>query len=119
MNQLLSPDDLPPIHKTLFDEVLQQQLERSMSQHFYEHCSRITQILLSKCEWHLTTCSSALILVIECSDIGVYWYITSHLAQIAEQLQSFAGDSRIRVVPPAGMGIAFELGVDEIRPDRL
>lgn len=117
MNQILSSDDLPPLHKTPFDELLQQQLERSISQHFFEHCSRVTQIMLNNCIWNLTICSSGLILVLQCSSSGVYWYITSHLAQIAEQLQSFAGNARIRIVPPAGMGIAFELGVDDIKPD--
>jgi hypothetical protein len=111
------PDDLPAAQPSSLDAILQHQLAKSVSQHFYESCTRITQILLTSCKWRLSPHANALILTITCPDAGTYWYITSHLKEIARQLAAFAGDARIRVLPPQGIGVPFEMGLDEILPN--
>ena len=110
----LPSDDLPPTEATQLDKILRFQLERSTGRYFYEACDRITQALLSNCQWYITTDASNLTLVIDCPDIVSYWHIVSNIAQIGNRLERFASSAKIRVYPPSGKGTPFEIGVNEI-----
>ncbi len=114
----LPPDDLPPVAATQLDRILRRQLEESTGKCFYQVCDRITQALLSTCEWYITTNSSALMLFIACPDVVTYWNIVSNIAQLGGRLERFASSAKIRVYPPVGKGTPFEIGVDEISADR-
>lgn len=119
MNQsFLPPDDLPPVQVTQLDRILRRQLEESTGKRFYEVCGRITKVLLSSCEWYVTTNVSGLTLVIACPDITTYWNIVSDIEQIGNRLQRFSSSAQIRVCPPVGKGTPFEIRVDEISTHR-
>lgn len=110
----LPPDDLPPAKAGGLDRLLRRQLEESTSKRFYEACDRITQLLLSSCEWYITTNASALTLVINCPDVATNWYILSNIVAIGSRLEQFSSSAKIRVCPPIGKGTPFEIRVDEI-----
>ncbi|MDF5715335.1 MAG: hypothetical protein PUP93_15995 [Rhizonema sp. NSF051] len=110
----LPADDLPPTETTQLDQILRFQLERSTGRYFYEACDRITQSLLSSCQWYLMTDNSTLKLVIDCPDIVTYWHIVSNITQISYRLERFVSDAKIRVYPPFGKGIPFEISVEEV-----
>ncbi len=111
----LHPDDLPPQETTQIDKMLYRELEHSSGVCFYQACDRITQTLLSSCEWYITTNINTLMLVIDCPDIVTYWHIVSNIAQIGNKLEQVAtGSAKIRVYPPTGKGMPFEISVSEI-----
>jgi hypothetical protein len=111
---LLPPDDLPPVEVTKQDGMLHLELERSTGRCFYQACDRITRTLLSNCQWYLTTNGPTLILVIDCPDIVSYWHIVSNIAPLGNKLERFTSNAKIRVYPPMGKGMPFEIGVNEI-----
>ncbi len=110
---LLPPDDLPPVEVTKQDGMLHMELERSIGRCFYQACDRITQVLLSNCQWYLTK-NATLMLIIDCPDIVSYWHIVSNIPQLGNRLARFANDAKIRVYPPFGKGMPFEIGINEI-----
>ena len=110
----LPADDLPPTEATGIDKMLLQQLERSTGRCFFEACDRITRALLSSCQWYITTDGSTLMLVIDAPDIVTYWHIVSNITQIGSRLQRFASSAKVRVYPPFGKGLPFEISVSEI-----
>ncbi|MBR8833134.1 MAG: hypothetical protein DSM106950_03575 [Stigonema ocellatum SAG 48.90 = DSM 106950] len=115
MNKSFLPaDDLPPTEATQIDRILHSQLERSTGRCFYEACDRITQALLSSCQWYITTHAEILMLVIDCPDIVTYWHIVSNIPQIGNRLERVASSAKIRVYPPFGKGTPFEISVNEI-----
>ena len=115
MNKSFLPaDDLPPTEVTQLDQILRFQLERSTGRCFYEACDRITQSLLSSCQWYLMTDNSTFKLVIDCPDIVIYWHIVSNITQIGYRLERFASNAKIRVYPPFGKGMPFEISVEEV-----
>ncbi|ADI65053.1 hypothetical protein [Trichormus azollae] len=111
---LLPPDDLPPMEVTKQDGMLQMELEQSIGRYFYYGCDHITQVLLSNCQWYMTKNSSALMLIIDCPDIVSYWHIVSKIPQLGNRLERLTKDAKIRVYPPFGKGMPFEIGVNEI-----
>lgn len=110
----LPPDDLPPTEVTKQDGMLHLELERSTGICFFQACDRITQVLLSKCQWYLTRNSTTLTLIIDCPDIVSYWHIVSNIPQLGNRLERFTSDAKIRVYPPFGKGTPFEIRVNEI-----
>lgn len=111
----LPPDDLPAANQTQADKLLRWELEQSTGKCFYEACDRITQALLSNCQWYLTTNASTLMLVIDCPDIVSYWHIVSNIPQLGNRLERFSSaNAKIRVYPPMGKGTPFEISVNEI-----
>ncbi len=110
----LPPDDLPPTEVTKQDGMLHLELERSTGICFFQACDRITQVLLSKCQWYLTKNSTTLTLIIDCPDIVSYWHIVSNIPQLGNRLERFTSDAKIRVYPPFGKGNPFEIRVNEI-----
>ncbi|MDB9445400.1 hypothetical protein [Anabaena sp. CS-542/02] len=110
----LPPDDLPPSEVTKQDGMLHLELERSTGICFFQACDRITQVLLSKCQWYLTKNSTTLTLIIDCPDIVSYWHIVSNIPQLGNRLERFTSDAKIRVYPPFGKGTPFEIRVNEI-----
>jgi hypothetical protein len=112
--QQLPPDDLPPTEVTKQDGMLHLELERSTGICFFQACDRITQVLLSKCQWYLTKNSTTLTLIIDCPDIVSYWHIVSNIPQLGNRLERFTSDAKIRVYPPFGKGTPFEIRVNEI-----
>ncbi|AKG23831.1 hypothetical protein [Calothrix sp. 336/3] len=110
----LHPDDMPPLEVTPLDQMLRLELERSTGLCFYEDCDRITQMLLSTCHWYVTTDANSLKLIIDCPDIITYWHIINNITHLSSRLEPFASSAKIRVHPPLGKGIPFEISVDEI-----
>ncbi|MEC4815647.1 MAG: hypothetical protein SAK29_20575 [Scytonema sp. PMC 1069.18] len=107
-------DDLHPIQPTSADIILRQQLEYSISQYFYTGCDRNLQDLLSNCRWYVTTLNAAMTLVIECPDQVTNWRILQQLVPMAERLHQVVTSAKIRVCPPKGRGMPFEMRVDEL-----
>ncbi|WP_414548880.1 hypothetical protein [Anabaena sp. CCY 0017] len=110
----LPPDDLPPTEVTKQDGMLHLELERSTGRCFFHACDRITQVLLSNCQWYLTKNSTTLTLIIDCPDIVSYWHIVSNIPQLGNRLERFTHNAKIRVYPPFGKGKPFEISVNEI-----
>ncbi|MDX2099445.1 MAG: hypothetical protein SFW36_16825, partial [Leptolyngbyaceae cyanobacterium bins.59] len=81
---------------------------------FYEACDGVTQSLLTRCEWHMTTQSRALTLIIHCPDAGFVWRVLNNLIPLGTQLERFSERARIRITPPIGTGSPFEMRVDEL-----
>jgi hypothetical protein len=111
---LLPPDDLPPAEVTKLDGMLHLEFEQSTGRCFYQACDRITQALLAHCQWYLTTNATTLMLIIDCPDIVSYWHIVSNIPQLGNRLERFTSNAKIRVYPPFGKGMPFEIGVNEI-----
>lgn len=112
-NTLALPDDCANADARS-DKMLCQQLEEYAGIYFYESCDRYTQSLLSSCEWHITTNSSALTLVITCPDSMVNWRVLKNIGQIGRWLEQLTSSAKIRVCPPIGMGTPSEIRVDEL-----
>jgi hypothetical protein len=110
----LPPDDMPPVEGSEFDGILRRELEQSTTRCFYEACDRITQTLLSMCQWHMTTNFGPLMLIIQCPDMPTFWNIMSDISQLGNRLKRFANRAKIRVCPPPDNGAPFEIRVDEI-----
>jgi hypothetical protein len=111
---LLPPDDLPPTQVTKQDGMLHLELERSTGRCFFQACDRITQVLLSNCQWYLSQNNTTLTLIIDCPDIVSYWHIVSNIPQLGNRLERFTSNAKIRVYPPFGKGKPFEISVNEI-----
>ncbi|WP_414543614.1 hypothetical protein [Nostoc sp. CCY0012] len=111
---LLPPDDLPPTQMTKQDGMLHLELERSTGRCFFQACDRITQVLLSNCQWYLTKNGTTLMLIVDCPDLVSYWHIVSNIPQLGNRLERFTHNAKIRVYPPFGKGAPFEISVNEI-----
>ncbi|WP_017656023.1 hypothetical protein [Fortiea contorta] len=111
---LLPPDDLPPAEVTKLDGMLHLEFEQSTGRCFYQACDRITQALLARCQWYLTNNGTTLMLIIDCPDVVSYWHIVSNIPQLGNRLERFTSHAKIRVYPPFGKGMPFEIGVNEI-----
>lgn len=113
-NYSQSPDDKPPENVSQLDKMMQVELERSIARCVYEECDRITQSLLSNCQWYVTNQASVLKLIIDCPDVVSYWHIVSNIPQIGSRLERFSKNAKIRVYPPTGKGMPFEISISEI-----
>ncbi|MFN6538617.1 MAG: hypothetical protein RM021_020010 [Nostoc sp. EkiNYC01] len=107
-------DDSHPVQPTSADIILRQQLEYSISKYFYEGCDRTIQNLLSNCRWYVTTHASAMTLVIECPDQVSNWRILQQIVPMGTLLNQIISSAKIRVCPPEGQGVPFEMRVDEL-----
>lgn len=95
---LLPPDDQAPDFTPL-DRSLQLQLEEAVSKHFYAGCDRITQTLLSQCQWSIAVNLDLPTLAITCPDAEKYWHIVHNIENISKYLQRVTFTSRIEVIP--------------------
>jgi hypothetical protein len=111
---LLPPDDLPSPKVSREDGMLFLELEQSVGRCFYRDCDRITQVLLTNCQWYMTTKSGRLMLIVDCPDIVSYWHIVSNIPQLGNRLARWTTNAKIRVYPPFGKGAPFEIDVNEI-----
>ncbi|HLO83703.1 MAG TPA: hypothetical protein VK203_01640 [Nostocaceae cyanobacterium] len=111
---LLPPDDLPPTEVTKQDGMLHLELDQSIGRCFYQACDRITQVLLSNCQWYITTNGTTLMLNIDCFDLVSYWHTVSNIPQLGNRLERFTSNAKICVYPPFGRGKPFEISVNEI-----
>ncbi|QLE58195.1 hypothetical protein [Nostoc sp. TCL26-01] len=111
---LLPPDDLPPQQVSKEDGMLHLELEQSIGRCFYQACDRITQALLTNCQWYLTKKDNIITLIVDCPDIVSYWHIVSNIPQLGNRLERFTKNAKIRVHPPFGKGGALEISVNEI-----
>lgn len=109
----LSPDDLPSASSNI-DRILRQQLEESVGKHLYEACDGVMQALLTSCEWYITTQTGVLMLVISCPDMPTNWRVLNNIVSIGQQLEQFAKSAELRICPPEGMGIPFDIKVREL-----
>ncbi|KAF3888189.1 MULTISPECIES: hypothetical protein [Nostocales] len=107
-------EDSHPVQVTSADIILRQQLEYSISRYFYEGCDRNIQDLLAACRWYVTSQATGLTLVIECTDQITNWRILQQLTNMAELLHKVVSSAKIRVCPPKGQGMPFEMRVDEL-----
>ncbi len=110
----LSADDLPPAELDQLDRLLQQQLEESISKHFYEACDGVTQGLLLRCEWHISSLADALTLEIRCPDMMTNWRVLNNIVPLSNVLKQFVPSAKVRICPPADSGMPFEVRVDEV-----
>lgn len=114
MSQLsLHPDDLPPAQITSQDLLLFRQFEDSISRCFYENCDGVTQALLLSCEWSIRMRGDVPVLTIVCPDQASNWRVLNNLVKVAAYLTILSKQAKIRICPPAGLGIPFEMRVDE------
>ncbi|RUR73912.1 hypothetical protein ACF3DV_25190 [Chlorogloeopsis fritschii PCC 9212] len=113
-NYCLNHDDSHPAQLTSADIILRQQLENSISTYFYDACDRTIQNLLSICRWYVITCANAMTLVIECPDQITNWRVLQKIVPMATVLGEIINSAKIRVCPPANLGIPFEMRVDEL-----
>jgi len=104
-------DDLP---QSQFDGAFQHHLEEAIARRLYETCDGVTQALLTGCEWFITTNAPALTLVVNCPNPATNWRILNHIVSLAEALETFAHDARIRICSPVGLGEPLEIRIDEI-----
>jgi hypothetical protein len=109
-----TPDDMPPEKVSQFDRMMHVELERSIARCVYEECDQITQALLSNCQWYVTYQASTLKLIVDCPDVVSYWHIVSNIPQIGSRIERFSKDAKIRVYPPTGKGMPFEISISEI-----
>ena len=107
-------DDLGNFQPSSADIILRQQLEKSVSNFFYDNCDRKIRDLLSVCRWYVTTHTSAMVLVIECPDGVTNWRILQKMVPMASLLNNIASSAKIRVCPPSNQGIPFEMRVNEL-----
>lgn len=110
----LPPDDLPPVQLTPHDKFMRVEFERGIGRCFYQACDQITQALLSNCQWYVTLNANLVTLIIDCPDIVAYWHIVSNIPQLGNHLQRISPEAKIRVYPPTGKGMPFEISVNEI-----
>ena len=107
-------EDSRPVQPTSADIILRQQLEYSISRYFYEGCDRTIQDLLSNCRWYVTFHTNTLTLVIECPDQVTNWRMLQKLVTMAALLHTLVNSAKIRLCPPKGQGMPFEMRVDEL-----
>ena len=103
----LPPDDLPSLNP--HDRQLCWELEDIVSELFFKSCDPITQDLISRCGWDVTTGSHGLTLIIICPNQDLNWQIIQSIPLLADSLQEFSSCSKIRIYPPPGMGSAMEV----------
>lgn len=114
-NYFWQNEDSHPMQPTSADIMLRQQLEYSISKHFYEECDRCIQKLLSDCRWYVTThATNALTLVIECPDQVTNWRVLQKMVPMGTVLYKIVSSAKIRVCPPESEGMPFEMRVDEL-----
>ena len=107
-------DDSHPVQLTSADIILRQQLEHSIGKYFYNGCDRTIIDLLSACRWYVTTISGVLTLVVECPDQITNWQVLRKMVPMAKLLKQVVTSAKIRVCPPEGQGLPFEMRVDEL-----
>ncbi len=111
---LLPPDDLPPAQFDQADLLLYHQLQERVGRYFFESCSGVVQALLTTSKWFIVISASALWLVIECPNMETNWRILNNVVLLARHLEAFSSSAHIRICPPVGMGMPYEIRVDEI-----
>ncbi|WP_013320507.1 hypothetical protein [Gloeothece verrucosa] len=109
-----SPDDLPSA-PTPLDRQLRLGLEEAVGKYFYAYCDAITQVLLSKSDWHFSITEEALRLIINCQNREVYWQILGVIEQLGLCIQEIASEQAIiRVCPSDQKKHPLEIQVGEI-----
>jgi hypothetical protein len=107
---ILPPDDLAPV-LTPLDRSLLLQLKEVVNKQFYNHCDRITQALLTQCQWSITTNSDVPTLMLTCPDAETYWNIVDSIETISRYLSNITHTSRIKVIPGDRKNIYFEVEI--------
>ncbi len=95
------------------DGQLRRQLDQATTQHIYNRLPDNLQLLLSRCEWYITTRATALTLVITCPDSATNWEILNQVDSFACLLDDFAKSAKIRIYSSRHQETAMELRVDE------
>ena len=106
-NFYFRPEDLPP--STPVDDSLQRNLDQAVTRYFYETCDHLTQQVLSRGGWYVTTCGTALTLVIICETRRHNWDVLKYMPSLAKYLKEFAPKTNIRIYPPPGDGTPLEM----------
>ena len=106
---MLPPDDLAPTPTSL-DRILQSQLEEAVSYYFYAGCDRITQTILSRCQWSIENLDIPT-LTITCPDTETYWNLVGNIKCISDYLSRLSRPSKIEVVPGNQKNFYFEVEI--------
>lgn len=114
----LPVDDQPPDEFGQVDQLLQRQLEDSVTKHFYESCDGVTQGLLLRCQWRIASIVDALTLEILCPDMMTNWRVLNNVVLLGNTLKQFVPSAKVRICPPVDMGTPFEVRVDEVSVHR-
>lgn len=93
------------------DQSLLVQLSEAVSNHFYYKCDRITQTLLSQCQWSIAANLDMPTLTVACPDAKTYWNVVSNIERISEYLSRVTRISRIEVIPRDKRNIYFEVTI--------
>jgi hypothetical protein len=101
-------------HWTPQDQLLRGQLETAAGRLFYESCDGVTQSLLMKCHWYLTTHAVALTLVLECPSEAMCERLSNHVPVMGDRLAQLSPRGRIRICPPPELSTPIEIQVDEL-----
>ena len=108
MNDFYSrPEDLPP-RNPVFDS-LPRKLDQAFTGYFYETCDHLTQRVLSRGGWYVTTCGTALTLVIICVGRRHNWDVLKYMSSLGKYLKEFAPTTNIRIYPPPGDGTSLQM----------
>ncbi len=111
-SNFLPPADSPPKGLTDCDVRLRSQLSRSISRLFFDACDSSTQSLLKECDWAISTHAS-LTLSIDCSTEAKNLQVLNHIVVLVNHLYQFSPSIRIRVYPPVGTGVPFDMRANE------
>lgn len=106
------PADLPSKEGTDYDVQLRRQLSRSISRHFFDSCDSSTQSLLKECDWTIST-HEGLTLRIDCPTQVKNWQVLNQIVVLVNHLYQFSPSIRIRVCPPVGTGVPFDMRANE------
>ncbi|MCU0570091.1 MAG: hypothetical protein MUF49_26405 [Oculatellaceae cyanobacterium Prado106] len=111
MSSFSFSDDRPPLQVSSIDRLFHRQLEEVIHHCFWEGCDRITQELLTECDWELHKSLDCLILTIHSPAPLAYWHMVSQSQELEKQLKHFSNNVIIRIIPSSKDGIIYELKV--------
>lgn len=112
----LSPEDQPPPQLSSQDRELRRRLDQSLTQQFTDWLTQsdlTLQVLLSQCDWYITTAANVVTLVIECPNEALNWQVLQQVQPLGRAMKSLSKDAKLRICPPDGAE-PFEIRVDEL-----
>jgi hypothetical protein len=120
-NQPAPLDNALPNGITPQDRQWSWQLETAIGRLFYESCDGVTQALLLRCDWYLTTVP-VLTLVVHCPDEAMYRRALNHVLPVGDRLAQFSLQARLRICSPddlanlseTGLPPSFEIAVSDL-----
>jgi hypothetical protein len=113
----LSPEDQPPQQPSVQDRELRRLLDQSLTQQFTDQMMQqdnaMLQLLLSQCDWYITTAANVAMLVIECPNEALNWQVLHQVQPLGTAMKHLSKDAKLRICPPDSSE-PFEIRVDEL-----